>query len=38
MIFKFRGEGGGGYLDIFLIIEGENKLGIIGFCCMFGAN
>lgn len=37
MIFKFRGEGGG-YLDIFLIIEGENKLGIIGCCCMYGTN
>lgn len=33
MIFKFQGVGG-----YFLIIEGENKLEIIGFCCMYGTN
>lgn len=33
MIFKFQGVGG-----YFLIIEGENKLEIIGLCCMYGTN
>lgn len=33
MIFKFQGVGG-----YFLIIEGENKPGIIRICCMYGTN